>query len=145
PDPGTARRVARFGAALEHDTQHFAKQLASKEASARAPGKSGPVPYCVQKYDVQPSSAKLEDRFIFDLLLYGEVRDDFVWKTLHGGEQYFVPRTAADTVLGQIDAGKQAVFVHSDLGNGKTLTLDILKCKAAAAQYAVYTVAKQGD
>src|SRR5208282_5761831 len=71
PDPGTARRVARFGAALEHDTQHFAKQLASKEASARAPGKSGPVPYCVQKYDVQPSSAKLEDRFIFDLLLYG--------------------------------------------------------------------------
>jgi hypothetical protein len=145
PDPSTARRVARFGAILKHETQEFAKQLASNEASARAPEKSGPVSYCVQKYDVQPTSSNLEDRFIFDLLLFGEVREDFVWKTVHRGEEYCLPRVAANIALQQIEAGKQAIFLHSELGNGKTIALEILKCKAEEAQYSVYTIAKQAD
>lgn len=143
PDPGIARRVARFGALLRVDAEQFASQLAANEAVRSE--ESGPIPYCVQKYDVQPPSEKLGDSFIFDLLLFGRLRDDFVWNTVHGGDRYCLVRNAVNTALKQIDAGTFAVVLHSDLGNGKTVALEVLKCMAAEKQYAVYTITKQAE
>jgi hypothetical protein len=143
PDPSIARRVARFGSLLKVDAEHFASQLAAKEVAH--PEESGPIPYCVQKYDAQPPSEKLGDSLIFDLLLFGRLRGDFVWNTVHGGDRYCLVRNAVNAALKQIDAGTSAVVLHSDLGNGKTVALEVLKCMAAEKQYAVYTITKQAE
>src|SRR5208282_5916176 len=90
PDASIARRAARFGALLKLDAEQFASQLAANEGARSE--ESGPIPYCVQKYDVQPPSEKLGDGFVFDLLLFGRLRDDFVWNTVHGGDRYCLVR-----------------------------------------------------
>jgi len=143
PDPAIARRALRFGSVPNIDTEQFVNQLVASEATR--PAESGPIPYCVQRYDVQPPSKKLGDALIFDLLLYGHLRDDFVWSTVHSGDRYCLVRNAVNTALKQIDDGASAIVLHSDLGNGKTVALEVLKCMAAEKQYTVYTVTKQAE
>ena len=144
PDPAIARRATRFGTLLNQDTEQFASELTAGERVPRSE-ESGPIPFCVQRYDVQPPSEKLGDGFIFDLLLFGALREEFVWNTVHGGEQYCLVRNVVSIAMQRIDAGMSAVVLHSDLGNGKTVALEVLKCIAAEKQYSVYTITKHGD
>jgi hypothetical protein len=142
PDPVIARRVVRFGSLPKLDAERFTSQLVTSEVSQE---ESSPIPYCVQKYDVQPPSKKLGDGSIFDLLLFGHLREDFVWNTVHVGDRYCLVRNAVNVALKQIDDGASAIVLHSDLGNGKTVALEVLKCMAAEKQYIVYTVTKQAE
>jgi hypothetical protein len=87
----------------------------------------------------------MEDRFIFDLLLFGNVREAFVWGSGHGGEKYCLVRNAVKAAMQQIDTGKTAVILHSDLGNGKTVAIETLKCMASDNGYVVYTISRRGD
>ena len=81
-----------------------------------------------------------EDRFIFDLFLYGDVRSEFVWQSLHSHVSYFVDSTAASDALASLERGYRAVVFYADLGNGKTAVLEELKVKAFDVGYDVYDV-----
>jgi hypothetical protein len=144
PDATIVRRAQRFGALTGDGTEEFAKRLVTGEIDV-SPELAGPIPYCVARYEPRPPSEKLGDRSIFDLLLYGRLRDDFVWSSMHGGARYCQVREAAHLAMRRIEQGGSAVILHADLANGKTVALETLKCMAADRQYSVFTVAKQAE
>lgn len=142
PEAATSRRVERFGALIDLDAADLAAEFKRKVLVFVPPENNAPISYCIRKFEVSETTATLPDRMVFELLLYGAVQPEFVWKSLHGGERYVLPRSVSDQVLNRIKAGARAVVVHSDLGNGKSLLLEEIKQKAHESNYTVYTFAK---
>lgn len=145
PEPATALRAARFGTVLYIDVQAFGTEVATISEKHVKAARHIPVPYCVQEYKAKAPRTPLADRYVFDLLSFGQVRPDYVWDSMHGGLPYSLVRRAADRALEAIKAGKKVVAFHADLGNGKTLVLETLKCKASEAGFRVFTLVHRGD
>ncbi len=145
PDLGIERRAARFGTALKLGIGQFGDLLQEAAKAFEPPDESGPIPYCIQKYDVLPSSDKISDKFIFELLLLGNLRSDFVGKSLHGEDRYCMIRKSVDNSMQQIDSGRSTIVIHSGLGNGKTVALETLKRMSAEKGYVVYTVYRRSE
>lgn len=82
---------------------------------------------------------------MFDLLLLGDIRSDFVWSALHGGPRYFLERSGAARIVNQLDGSDPVTVVHSDLGNGKTLLIEGIKCRAVERGYDVYVLTMRGE
>jgi tetratricopeptide (TPR) repeat protein len=144
PDLVTERRAGRFGTVLKMDASDIVDQMTSSKPTRTYPERSEPIPYGLSKYQVEPGTSQPQDRQIFDLLLFGRLKEDFVWKTVHGEGRYCLIRSAAQRALDKIEFGSRAVVFFSGLGNGKTLALELLKCMAADKGYAVYSVVRAG-
>ncbi len=145
PDTMTSRRASRFGTLLNLDLESFARALEKKVKSYVAPETRAPLRHCVRAFEVTQPAGRFSDRYVFDLLLHGDVKSEFVWHALHGGPQYFLTRPATDIALRCIQDGARAVIIHSDLGNGKTLVLEGLKCRALESGFDVYELTTRGD
>jgi hypothetical protein len=146
PSSATRRRAERFGTVLSLDSLQLAETLQQKKRSYIPPTHSEYIEHCFRRFQLTSPSETLTDRSIFDLLLFGDVKPDFVWDSLHGGKRYFLHRSIADTVLRHLEDGSRAIVVHSDLGNGKSLIIDGLKCRALESGYEVYSlVARNPD
>lgn len=145
PEPATALRAARFGTVLKTDTAAFAAAVTAAAAKHVRVKDGAPLSHCVRHYEVEPPRTPLADRYVFDLLSFGQLRSDYVWQAAHGGPSYALARRATDRVLDAIKAGKKLVAIHSDLGNGKTVVLEMLKSRAQEAGYRVYTLIQRGD
>jgi hypothetical protein len=145
PDIVTERRAQRFGALLKCDTAEIASQLPRQKPQRLPSERMEPLPYCIKKYEVEPSASSPRDRDIFELLLFGRLKEEFVWKTVHSQERYCLIRLAAERALAQLEFGNRATVLSSGLGNGKTIALELLKCYAAAKGYSVYSLVRPGE
>ncbi len=145
PTPSALSRAKRFGTVLQINADKFAEMLGAKARAYTPALDVGPVPHCLERFDVGSKPAPFTDRLVFDLMLWGQIRDVYVWKGINGGRRYVEPRQSATTVMSRIQAGVGVVVVHSDLGNGKSVLLEEIKCKAKAAGYSVQTLVKRGD
>ena len=141
----TLRRAERFGTVLNLDTGTFAAALAKKATGYNPSGETEPLSYCLRKFSVSPPVGDIPDRFIFELLLYGRAMPDAIWGSLHGGQRYSMHRQVAQTALGRIKSGCRAIVIHSNLGNGKSLLLEQLKCITADEGFQVYSFFQSGD
>ena len=47
--------------------------------------------------------------------------------------------------LASLDSGSKAVVLHSDLGNGKTVALEMLKVRGVERGYEVYSLVTRGE
>lgn len=140
PDAATLHRASRFGLALKIDSQKFAAALTEKSFKYAPPENTGPLPHCLRKFNAVPPRGPFQDRFVFNLLLLGECKPEFLWDGLHGGFRYTLERRAVETILARIKEDYKVVVINSDLGNGKSIILEQLKCRAMEAGYAVYSV-----
>lgn len=145
PAPNTISRAKRFGTILQYGSENFAVQMTDKSRSYSPPELAGPIPHCLRRFEVSSSSPRLSDRSIFDLLLLGQVNPQFVWKSLHGGQRYSLHRHVAQMAMDYVEAGVRAVVIHSELGNGKSLILEEIKCQALDKDYAVYSLVRPGE
>lgn len=145
PSPATISRANRFGTALLCDSSKLLEKITRKANEHAIPARIPPAAYCLEKFKPAGAPAPLIDRFIFDLLLFGFIRTEYVWSSLHGGKEYVLDRRVAQDAVDRIASGSRAVVVHSDLGNGKTLILDEIKCKAADLGYEVFSLVRSGE
>jgi len=141
PSDSTRRRAERFGTVLELDSLRFAAGLQDKKRSYTPPLQSEHIEYCVRRFHVSSLPETFSDRSIFDLLLFGDVKPQFVWHSLHGGRRYFLHRSIGERAFRHLEEGSRAIVVHSDLGNGKSLIVEGLKCKGVESGYEVYDLA----
>ncbi|MFN7996910.1 MAG: SIR2 family protein [Bryobacteraceae bacterium] len=140
-DPLSKDKISRFGTVLEIGLEGFNAALAKAALSYSPDAGFAPLNYCVRRFEPPAGTIPpFEDRHIFDLLLHGDVRPEYVWQSLHGHLEYLVDSKAAGTALASLESGHRAVAIHSDLGNGKTAVLEVLKVKAFDAGYDVYSV-----
>lgn len=145
-DPLSKDKISRFGTVLEIGLEGFNGRLVKASMSYSADAGLVPLNYCVRGFEPPAGAvAPFEDRFIFDLLLRGDVHPQYVWQSLHGHLEYFIDSKAAGTALASLESGQRAVAIHSDLGNGKTAVLEVLKVKAFDSGYDVYSVVEDGD
>jgi hypothetical protein len=139
-------KISRFGTVLEIGLEGFNAAVAKASQSYSEGSGSDPLNYCVRRFE-PPSgtAAAFADQYIFDLVLRGDIRPEYVWQSLHGHLKYFIDGNAASKALAALEGGHRAVAIHSDLGNGKTAVLEALKVKAFDAGYDVYSVAHDAE
>jgi hypothetical protein len=145
PAPNSVSRAKRFGTILEINADKIAEKLNAKAKTYQPPTDTGPIPYCLKRFEISSSPVHFADRLIFDLMLWGLVKSEAVWKSLHGGPKYIQSRQTATTAINRIEAGVTALVIHSELGNGKSILLEEIKCKAKELGYAVYSFVRRGD
>jgi SIR2-like domain len=145
PDLATVRRVRRFGTALQLSTEDFANHVRGIAATYTPAVDAAPLSYCVQRYVPSTPTSPLADKNVFDLISIGDLRENYLWSALHGGDPYVVPRKAVDQALAALSGGARLVAIHSSLGNGKTVVLESLKAAAADQGYTVQVLTHQGE
>ncbi|MGJ5813623.1 SIR2 family protein [Paludibaculum fermentans] len=144
-DPVAVQKISRFGTITGLDLAGLVSALAIAAKSHSEDTDQTPINYCVRPYEPPNNPPTFEDRLIFDLFLHGDIRPDYAWQSLHGEIDYFVDSPAAVTALSCFDSGHRAVAIYSDLGNGKTAVLEVLKTKAYDAGYDVYSIVHNAD
>ena len=146
PDETIERRVSRFGVSVSMDSSKFAELLVEKSSNYLPADFNQHIGYSIKKFTTPEIQSTSSDQSVFDLLLLGNLKTDLVWKSLHEGEQYFLERPLTQKVLDGLDRGPRVAVIHSELGNGKSLALEGIKCRALENGYQVYTVSvRSGD
>ena len=142
----TKRRASRFGTVVAMDTSEFADLLVEKSNNYIPQDFDSHIGYSIKKFTGPDTHSTFSDQSIFDLLLFGNLKTDLVWESLHEGNRYFLERPVTEQVLKSFDSGSRVVVIHSELGNGKTLALEGIKCRAIENGYEVFTVSvRSGD
>lgn len=144
-DTVTSRRASRFGTVLSSDTAAFAATVTQKAASYSPPERVERIGNSIRKFSPPRDLPPFSDRLVFDLLMLGNLKPEFVWSGLHGGPRYCLERSGVARALDQLDASAPLVVAHSDLGNGKTLLMEGIKCRAIERGYDVYVVTMRTD
>ena len=140
PGDATLRRASRFGTVVPVDTAGFASRLSEKSDQYDPQIREVHIGYSIKKFSAPESQTTLTDQSIFDLLLFGQLKSDLAWSSLHEGEPYVCERPDIQKAMDLLTAGSRVVVAHSELGNGKTCFLEEVKCRALESGYDVYTV-----
>lgn len=144
-DPVAVQKISRFGALTGLDLAGLVSSLTTAASSRSPDADQIPINYCLRQFEPPNDPPAFEDRLMFDLFLHGDVRPEYTWQSLHGQLDYFVESPSATTALSCFEGGHRAVAIHSDLGNGKSAALEVLKAKAFDAGYDVYSVVHDSD
>lgn len=85
---------------------------------------------------------KLTDDKIYDLFLRGEVSSNLIFLTIRSSTEndYVVKRQIAEDISIKIDAGHNIFLIHGDLGNGKSVIVEQVKCIAKQKNIRVFSL-----
>ena len=100
--PVAKQKISRFGAILDMDLDAFSSALTQAESSYCADADQSPINYSVRQFTPPDDHGVFEDRFVFDLLLGGDIGQGFVWQSLHGHLHYFIESPVASAVLSSL-------------------------------------------
>ncbi len=144
-DPVAVQKILRFGAITGLDLDGMVAALKSAASSRTGDTDQAPLNYCIRRFEPPVNPPAFEDRLVFDLFLHGDIRTEYAWQSLHGALDYFVDSPAAAMALSCFDNGDRAVAYYSDIGNGKSAVLEVLRAKAFDEGYDVYSVVHKAD
>jgi hypothetical protein len=144
-DPVATQKLSRFGTITDLNLREFTGALAGARSSSSSAVAKTPINYCVRQFEPSSTAPAFEDRFVFDLFLHGDVNPEFAWQSLHGRLDYVLDAAVATTALDAFSSGWRAAAIHSDLGNGKSVAMEVLKVKAFDAGYDVFSVVKSTE
>ena len=145
PDSLTKMRVSRFGKVISLDAADIS-DLISEKAAVYIPRAPDPhIGYSIRRFSAPEADPAFTDQSIFDLLLFGDIRSELVWSSLNGNQRYSLERRTTQEILDAFDNGIRVAVAHSELGNGKTLLLEGIKCRALQEGYEVYTVSERSN
>ena len=144
PSATIVRRASRFGTVMSIDTDSFADLLAEKAEVYVPQSPDAHIGYSIKQFSIPDTQPQFSDQSIFELLMWGRIESALVWHGLHEGNQYFLERAGAQNILNDLERGSRIAIVHSELGNGKTLLLEGLKCRALERGYQVYVASVRG-
>ena len=137
------RRIEKFGTDLHLDAAQFFEQLMKDEF---VPEVTFEVPeYCISKYKEQTAPSPLKDTDVFDLFRLGQLKGSLVLESVVGDIRYTLARQPVDKILQLIKAQASAVVIHSALGNGKTVVLELLKVHAFLSGFTVFSFVRQRE
>jgi hypothetical protein len=145
PDMATAHRAGRYGLVIALGTAEFAQQLADFGKTYVPEPDAGPISFCLRPYQADAAPVTLEDRNVFELLLFGKLRHEFTVASFLGQINYCGPRQQCDWALDKIQVGTRVIVIHSSLGNGKTVSLESIKFLVHSKGYKVFTLVNRGE
>ncbi|KVD98536.1 hypothetical protein WS65_31795 [Burkholderia anthina] len=89
---------------------------------------------------ISDTTEHFRDDDLFDLLLKGDPKIDFIWDKVNNSTSrpYYVTRDNHNVASSELQKNADNVLVFSDMANGKTLSLMGLGCRLQAIGYSVY-------
>lgn len=82
---------------------------------------------------------KATAREVYDLLMMGQYRD-VLWHRERGKYESIVYRSALKEVIGLLNTGCRLIYIHANLGNGKTMFIESLKHQIQKRNYQIFTL-----
>lgn len=145
-EPGVVvrHRVQRFGTVLPYSAQDIARLFTDMQASYSPQDLGGFYPVCLREDTLMGANPRLSDADFIELLGLGKRSRDLVAESLRTGRKYYLERSGTDRLFRYISEGERAIAVSSDLGNGKSLFLDGVRCRALERGYRVFEVTNHG-
>lgn len=138
PDEATSRRAARFGKALHQGTTELATLLNQKRGTYSPRVKNTPIFHCFRPYVARTGRTNVADTNLYELFMYGVVREELVRASIDRNALYFRDRNPANQIVSAVARGSSVAVVHSRLGNGKSLVLEATKYRLTKAGYRVF-------
>ena len=143
PNALLLRRIDKFGANTGLSAAEFAQEIVKDE---HAPDSAlPPAEYCLRTYAPTEPISGLTDLDVFDLFRLGRLSESHVFRSATQSAQYVAMRKALDSVMAITAKQPSAVVLHSGLGNGKTVLLEMVKATAYVSGFTVISFARQGN
>lgn len=123
-------KLSRYGTVYDIGIDNFAKEIVDYKDNkfVRAHKNDRLVNFSIIK-DFKGKIQKVNSSIMRDFLMWGKFTDDIFEKNLDGTDN-IIYRTDINKVIDYVnDGGKRVIFLHSNLGNGKTVFLEQLKRK----------------
>ena len=126
--PKEKSRLSKFGEILYYNTDKFSELINSLKKNFSYEQTSIKPLYAFKKFEKIVKSKylkKITHNDVIKLLSAGEFSQEIYSSNLK--EKYLFDRGIKEYILNDIKNGKKIIIIHSDLGNGKTIFLEILK------------------
>lgn len=124
------RNLDRFGSVYTIGVDGAADLLESRRKTYTPRQVTAPV---LTSFDgtMSPSPFRtLKDTDVFALLMYGTIDQNLLWQSMQADSSvaYAVNRSVLDKIKASIAAHAQTIVIHSELGNGKTILIEQVRC-----------------
>jgi hypothetical protein len=138
-------KVSQYGQIHAIGLSGFVEAVKSIAAHYVPRAASEPIFSAFSRYQPEMrDDSSVRDIDVFKLLLYGDVVPELVWRSASTHalkSEYYLFREKTEHILSLfLDKKQHNVILFSDLGNGKTLLLEGLRCRAHLNNFTVYTL-----
>jgi len=145
PDLAEAHRASLFGLPVAKGVDAFADEVAQFLKTYSVPRDTAPINHCIRPFAPAPMTSPVEDRYLFELVLSGKLRSEYVAPAYLGQVAYCGVRSSVRRFSEIIEPGIGAVYFYSALGNGKTIAMAMAQYVAFTKGYQVFTLSDRGD
>lgn len=136
-------RLQRYGTVYKIGVDAFAKEIQKiqQEYTPKIVDEADRI-YTAFLHDYKRSYdySKPTPEDVFNLFLNGKYSDSLYYKT-DGSYCAFVYREIFSNIKSEILSGKRFIFIHSDMGNGKTACIDELRYSLSKNEMHIFTLA----
>jgi hypothetical protein len=131
PTDSARRLLSRFGSLAPIGTAGAANALELLRQS-HVPSEEEPTFFSFTEYHAPAANIpEPSDNDVFDLLIQGKIYRNLVFRQFVQPQQlYYVMRSPLQHAFDAIESGARFLFLHSDLGNGKTLLAEGIAARA---------------
>jgi hypothetical protein len=145
PNMADAHRASLFGLLVAAGVDDFADEVATFLKTYSVPNDIEPISHCIKPYVPTMGSGPVEDRYLFELILSGKLRGEYIAQAYLGQVVYCGVRSAIQHFAECLEPGVGVIYFHSSLGNGKTVAMAFAQYAAFVKGFQVFTLADRGD
>jgi hypothetical protein len=99
PDLATAHRAGKYGLLIAAGAEEFADQLANLRKTYAPQENTAPISFSIVPYEASVVPVSMEDRSVFDLLLFGRLKPELLSASFLGQVNYCGPRKTNELAL----------------------------------------------
>lgn len=145
PNMADAHRASLFGLPVAKGVDDFADEVSKFLLTYTVPHDVAPISHCIKPYAPAAASGSVEDRYLFELMLAGKLRGEYIAPAYLGQIVYCGVRSAVQRFAEYLEPGVGVIYFHSSLGNGKTVAMSFAQYAAFVKGFQVFTLADRGD
>ena len=145
PNLAEAHRASLFGLLVAKGVDAFADEVAVFLKTYSVPHDVAPISHCIKPYAPLMAAQPVEDRYLFELLLSGKLRGEYIAPAYLKQVVYCGVRKAVQGFSEALAPGVGVIYFHSSLGNGKTVAMAFAQYAAFVKGFQVFTLADRGD
>jgi hypothetical protein len=135
------RKLNRLGKVYPMNMECFVKDLVKYQVN-HLPNRVVPNTYIYRSFvknQVKNTWKKATVREVYSLLMMGQYSDQ-LWHREKGKYESIVYRKALKDAVGLLSRGCRVIYIHANLGNGKTIFIESLKHQIQKCDYHIFTL-----
>jgi hypothetical protein len=145
PNLAEAHRASLFGLPVATGVDAFADDVAKFLKTYSVPNDVAPINHCIKQFAPTMGPGPVEDRYLFELILSGRLRGEYIAPAYLGQVVYCGVRSAIQHFAECLEPGVGVIYFHSSLGNGKTVAMALAHYAAFVKGFQVFTLSDRGD